>query len=538
MAGRTSESLQPVYEIDLPTLDPGGVIDIRNKLRNYLNVNAPPGSWNLDVDVHKRKIVVRSTYAPLLSKKTLRQGLDQSITRVGFGEGYELTTLPIASREAEQRLVELEAANATYEQRHIQDQQTIADNEERERRLTSEKQTLEERIARVISEKEGVERQLRSTRQGYDERIVALQTSLRGAETTIDELRKGTVPDEVLLERYLFDPEAMTTFYLEIGHRRLKSLVQAFKDFKEKRQRAIFERAVREVDISLAYDEYQTNAPQISLSWEATELYIRLKPEFDKAVEGIDFLNGLRTHTRGQDIPDDLRELIERNVEPKRREYNATIDGFQRAERRHRELSSLGERISSLSMEEKTDGAIVDQQIIYVIALTPEGSLELHVPLDEELAETYLGSLLLSQLDKLGQRISNERFLIYQVNPQYILSSQNEYGFYRLGIRLSIVSFMGYTPRERTLKVTAPELTGLSSEETRTRVDGMIREDDQRIVNAIKILKEAGRDTTPTNLATELGVPIARLYKHLNPLLRMGIIGKVRRNRNVFYDVL
>lgn len=523
----TSESkLQPVYEVSFPQLEPGGVVEVRNKLRNYLQANAPSNTWNLDLLPQDRKIIIKSSYSPIITEETIRRGLEQSLNRAGFGYKYQIFQLPVSTREIAEQLQEAHGKISELERVNTEREGEIQGYKNREEGLNAGNTALQTRVGELSTEAQNLASQLRLTRKGYTELIQILTGDLRQAEQRIETLKQGIVPDEVMLEKYLFDPQAMTDFYLQIGRKKLVQLIPVFDSFKQERTRQILEKAVKQTGLNLRPEEYASALQEGSLRWEETPAYKRFKPEHDTAIEYLVFLNGLKVGTSGRDIPESIKTNLIRDLESRRGELDASIQRFQYAEQKYRQLSTMAKLVDELASQEKIEAPIVEQTVIYVSRVTPDGDL-LYTPIDPELAETFLGSLLLAQLDKLGARFPYEDYLRYQVDPRDVLRTQHEYDFHRLGVKLSVVSLMEHPPsfisRGSTEKI----------EERIPKDDELLQniyaEQQEKLLITLRIHKAEGREMTHAKElceALEL-IEHPRLYRFLNPLLESGQVTRV-----------
>lgn len=511
---------------------PALIYSLRERLNNALDNKRriPRETYHLSVNKGKKSILVYLKSE--LNRETLESVLNEVIEHNEWNCKYEIETYTQpTNKEIGQLTRELDKSRSelSVSQKYMQQlQTTLQQTTERVNELEAVKKELEENVQRLSSENKEISSQLDLTRKDYKERVRTLESNLRSAQQTIDELRTGVSPD-VVLERHLFEPHVLIDCFLQIGHKKLTELVPLFESVRKDKEREIFERGIEEVGINLTFDEYKAASPEIRLPWEQTDLYKRLKPEYDEAVESVMFLNSLRDGTGGKDIPKRMREKLIND--PENENYNKTIERFQKAEMRHRQLKSLSEVIARLHSQEKYK-AIVDQPIVYIANVIQDRIAELYVPINDEIADTFLGSLLLSQLDKLGERIQPYKtFFRYIITePSDVLRNQTEYGFYNLGIKVSLFSLRGdASPIQSVIEV---DKVPMKQDETPKLSNGA-----KRLLETIKKLKEEGKPTKPSIL--EKNMNVKRLnYHHIQKLIAAGKIRRIKVGDHTEYDLI
>ncbi|MEM5797662.1 MAG: hypothetical protein QXD72_02770 [Candidatus Aenigmatarchaeota archaeon] len=433
------------------------------------------------------------------SEYELRSALEDVIKNNGWEKlRYTITRKQLTSEE----LRALERERDEYISQVLYYKNQIQQKDKRISELESKNQKLKEDAERLLSENLNLSSQLVSTREEYE----TLKNRLEEAEQTIENLRADS-SDERVLERYLFDPHSLIKFYLDRERKKLTDLVRLFDEFREKRQKTLFEKAIGEVGIKLPPEKYPEVLEQGKLQWEESDLYKKLKPKYDKAMEAIIFLNGLKDGTAGRDIPQHLREEVIKLLESRRKEYDETIEMFKNAETRHRQFREVVARMNRLNSQEPLGGPITEQRILYICVINKNGVRELYTPIDDELAKTFLGSLLLSQLDNLGERLPpHELFYRYHVNPETVVRTQNKYDFYKLGMRIDIIAFY--------------------------REDGksVLSERTLEVLETIKRLTREGKKVRRYILARKLSMAPQSVEHHLKKLIDSGLISKKRIN--------
>lgn len=316
----------------------------------------------------------------------------------------------------------------------------------------------------------------------------------------------------------------MLELYLINDLKKLKRLVSPFEEFRQRRERALFEKAAKESGVNVTFDQYVSLAERTRTQWEETDLYRSLRPGYEQALDSITFLEGLRSGRSGKDIPEHLRSTVLKALEADRRSYSQVIDRFKHEEQRHRQLSSLSGMIDRLLSEEPIKEPITNQRVMYV-AIRTDSASELYVPIDPELAETFIGSLLLLQLDNLGKRLQPYKvFSRYRANPEDVLRTQGGYDFHRLGINLSVVSFM-----EKLPKTIAQEEISKPSEVVQARQFPR----RAQLLDILRRLKRAGTE----ELAQEMGLKRTSVYLHLNPLVNEGKVSRIKEGGKVYFQL-
>ncbi|MBU5537530.1 MAG: hypothetical protein QW818_03500 [Candidatus Aenigmatarchaeota archaeon] len=495
-----------IYDIEITgQKDPGLVYQLEQRLTNEFRRR---GVQEIHLTVDRTKSNIR-VMIRIPSDYELRSALEDVIKNNGW-EGefrYTITRKQLTSEE----LRALERERDEYISQVLYYKNQIQQKDKRISELKSENQKLKEDAENFLADNLNLSSNLVSIQKEHE----TLKNRLEEAEQTIENLRVDN-SDERVLERYLFDPHSLIEFYLDREREKLTGLVRLFDEFREKRQKTLFEKAIGEVGIKLPPEEYPKVLEQGKLQWEESDLYKKLKPKYDKAMEAIIFLNGLKDGTAGRDIPQHLREEVIKLLESRRKEYDETIEMFKNAETRHRQFREVVARMNRLNSQEPLGGPITEQRILYICVINKNGVRELYTPIDDELAKTFLGSLLLSQLDNLGERLPpHELFYRYHVNPETVVRTQNKYDFYKLGIRVEVVAFYRSGNGKET---PSPEITGRTLE----------------VLETIKRLTREGKKVRRYILARKLSMIPQSVEHHLKKLIDLGLISKKRINpRNV-----